>query len=97
VARRSSGNASADGQGKLDLWYPVRVPELLGPSYLREALCLCAARRRLVQIGQFLAELHRLAVFEAHGDALREEGTAEMLDGLTRHLSKQPGELTGHR
>jgi hypothetical protein len=29
--------------------------------------------------------------------ALREEGTAELLDGLARYLSKQPGELTGHR
>jgi hypothetical protein len=29
--------------------------------------------------------------------ALREEGTAEMLDGLARYLTKQPGELTGHR
>ena len=29
--------------------------------------------------------------------ALREEDTAEMLDRLTRYLSKQPGELTGHR
>jgi hypothetical protein len=29
--------------------------------------------------------------------ALREEGTAEMLDRLTRYRSKQPSELTGHR
>ena len=29
--------------------------------------------------------------------ALGEEGTAEMLDRLTRYRSKQPGELTGHR
>ena len=29
--------------------------------------------------------------------ALREEGTTEMPGGLTRNLSKQPGELTGRR
>ena len=43
--------------------------DLPGPSHFREALRLSAARRRLVQIGQFLAELDPLAVFEAHGNA----------------------------
>jgi hypothetical protein len=36
---------------------------------------------------------HRWAA--ATGAAL--EGPTEMLDGLTRYLSKQPGELTGRR
>jgi hypothetical protein len=65
----ANGHPLSDRQGKLDLRYPVRVAELLSPAYLREALRLRTARRRLVQIGQFLAELDRLAVFKSHRNA----------------------------
>jgi hypothetical protein len=65
----ADGHPLADGQGELDLGYPVRVAELLSSSYLREALRLWTAGRRLVQIGQFLAELDCLAVFEPDGKA----------------------------
>ena len=42
---------------------------MLSPSHLREALRLRAAGGGLVQIGQLLAELDRLAVFESHGNS----------------------------
>ena len=64
----ANGHPRAVRQGELDLGYPVRVAELLSSPDLREAPRLVTVRRGLVQVGQFLAELHRLAVFESHGD-----------------------------
>jgi hypothetical protein len=61
----ADGDPLAVRQRDLDLGYPVRVPELLGRPHLGQALRLLAARGRLVEVGQFLAELDRLAVFEA--------------------------------
>jgi hypothetical protein len=65
----ANGHPLADKQGELDLRYPVRVAELLSPSHFREAPRLRAARGGLVQIGQLLAELDRLTVFESHGNS----------------------------
>jgi hypothetical protein len=65
----ADGHPFADRQGELDLGYPVRVAKLLSSPDLGEAPRFRTARLRLVQVGQFLAELHRLAVFESHGEA----------------------------
>src|SRR6185437_6692981 len=65
----ADGHPLADRQGKLDLGDPVRVTELLGLPDLREAPRLWTARGRLVQVGQFLAELNPLAILEIHAKA----------------------------